>query len=74
MESSRAIFGTGAAVRGRVYYAGSYFFYSNGRENISGLGVLPVVSLKSGVKVNQIKVISGSRGENWPPHGFREEI
>lgn len=68
--SSRADFGPGAAGGGDVACGGSVLFGSDGDEYDFGLGVLPVVSLKSGVKVNQIKVISGSRGENWPPHGW----
>ena len=66
-----AFFGPGAAREGRVYCGIDYLFGSGGFEDHAGMGVLPVVSLKSGVKVNQIKVISGSRGENWPPHGLR---
>ena len=69
--SGIAGFSPGAAVGGYVGCGGSGLFSSVGGEGYNGLGVLPVVSLKSGVKVNQIKVISGSRGENWPPHGLR---
>ena len=63
-----AAFGPGAANGSRVdcgYYG---LFNSYDDEKGRGLGVLPVVSLKSGVNINQIKVISGSREGNWPPH------
>ena len=68
--SSGANFGPGAANGGNVDCGYSVLFDSDGYGLDNGMGVLPVVSLKSGVKVNQIKVISGSRGENWPPHGL----
>ena len=67
--SSNANFGPGAAREGYVY-CGSNLFGSDGDELNIGMGVLPVVSLKSGVNVNQIKVISGSREGNWPPHAL----
>lgn len=37
--------------------------------NANALGVRPVVSLESDVKVSQLKVISGSRGEDWGSGG-----
>ena len=70
VHSSIAGFGPGAAGEGHVDCGLSILFRSDGGKDFDGLGVLPVVSLKSGVNVNQIKVISGSRGENWPPHGW----
>lgn len=65
-----AYFGPGAAGVGYVFCGGGGLFYSYGVEFFGGLGVRPVVSLKSGVNVDQIKVISGNRDEvDWPDHG-----
>ena len=70
VDSSGAAFGPGAVYVG-IIYRGFDLFYSGGRELNFGFAVRPVVSLKSGVTVDDIQVISGTEDtETWPEHAI----
>ena len=58
-------FGPGAVTEGNVGCGFRRFTGSNGFEASGRLGVRPVISLKSDVKVSQLEVISGSREQDW---------
>ena len=59
-------FGLGSVVDGKVQNGyDSFLFRSNGHDSQRQYGVRPVISLKSEITVNQLKVISGSKGEDW---------
>ena len=59
-------FGLGSVVDGNVQNGyDSFLFRSNGHDSQRQYGVRPVISLKSEITVNQLKVISGSKGEDW---------
>ena len=66
---SPAAFGPGYVNYGNVSSGNSYFFYSYGREGGGGLGVRPVVSLKSTVTVEQLEKTTGTADASWPEHG-----
>ena len=68
-SGSIADFGPGAVDEGSVGCGDYFFFDSSGSEVGNRFGVRPVVSLKSDVKASQLKVISGSRGEDWGSGG-----
>ena len=64
VDSGNAYFGPGSVYEG---YAGSGYiilFDSRGVWNIRELAIRPIVSLKSEVTIDNIKVISGSE-EEW---------
>lgn len=54
---------------GCVYSGHSHIFYSYGAEGGGGLGVRPVVSLKSTVTVEQLEKTTGTADMSWPEHG-----
>ncbi len=58
-------FGPGAVTEGNVGCGFRRFTGSNGFEASGRLGVRPLISLKSDVKVSQLEVISGSREQDW---------
>ena len=68
VRSSLAYFGPGAVYEGDAG-TGCGLFYSNGYEYVLGLGVRPVVSLRSNVTVEQLQEITGSTDSDWPGHG-----
>ncbi len=62
VDSVVAYFGPGYVYRGGAR-SGYALFYSNGRWRARELGVRPVISLQSGVSVDDIKVITGAESE-----------
>ena len=58
-----------ACAGGDVYSGLSNLFYSDGYEVGRGLGVRPVVSLKSRVTVEQLEKTTGTADASWPEHG-----
>ena len=68
IDSDVAGFGPGVVYCGRVS-SGDYFFGSNGRWFARGFAVRPVVSLKSNITVDDIKVVTGKTEETWSRTG-----
>lgn len=69
VDSSGADFGPGYVSYGDAASGGSILFYSFGSEHGNGLGVRPVVSLKSTVTVEQLEKTTGTADMSWPKHG-----
>ena len=67
MPDEYAEFRTGNVCEGYVDFNTLFYSFDKSSSIGKGYGVRPVVSLKSNVTVDQIKVISGSRGEDWTP-------
>ena len=67
--SGGARFSPGFVYNGCVYSGHSHIFYSYGAEGGGGLGVRPVVSLKSTVTVEQLEKTTGTADMSWPEHG-----
>ena len=67
--SSGARLGPGNVGGGGVFSGGRDLFYSYGIGNGDGLGVRPVVSLKSTVTVEQLEKTTGTADAPWPEHG-----
>ena len=63
---SYASFGPGYVCYGDVSSGGSHIFQSRGIESMFGLGVRPVVSLKSAVTVEQLEKTTGIEDPVWP--------
>ena len=69
-SEGRAYFGPGAVYEGFAYKGYCHLFVSNGALDAREFAVRPVVSLKSEVTVEDIKVISGTE-EEWAGEGPR---
>ena len=66
--SDVAYFGPGGVISGGVY-SGSGLFISGGDWSAGGCAVRPVVSLKSNITVDDIKVVTGKTEETWSRTG-----
>ncbi len=63
-NSGNAYFGAGTVYDGRAFNGDGYLFHTDGYWDVCELTVRPVISLKSGVTVEDIKEISGTE-EEW---------
>ena len=68
IDSDGAVFGPGYVYDGFVF-SGNVFFLSDGRWLANGCAVRPVVSLKSNITVDDIKVVTGKTEETWSRTG-----
>lgn len=68
INSDRANFGPGSVYSGLVH-SGDVLFRSDGYWTAVGCAVRPVVSLKSNITVDDIKVVTGKTEETWSRTG-----
>ena len=68
VHSDNANFGP-SVVSGGIVISGGDLFYSNGDWFAGGFAVRPVVSLKSNITVDDIKVVTGKTEETWSRTG-----